>query len=351
MARQLAPARPMASTRHRAASPATVNDVARAAGVSRQTVSNVLNAPERVHPSTRARVTAAISQLGYRPDRAARSLKVRRTRLLGYRVPQVDLPALNPVMDGFLHALTDAARREGYQVLLFTPEQGQSEVEVHEEMIASHAADGYVLSGIDYHDPRVSFLAECAVPFAAFGRTGLETFHAWVDVDGAAGTEQAVLHLAARGHRRIAHLGWVKGSTSGDHRAAGYRRGLAKAGLPFEEQLELRVATEQGLAAAERLLGLDDPPTAIATASDALAFHVLEVARARGLRVGVDLAVVGFDDVPAAAFTAPALTTLRQPLVEVARQIVRLLVARIAEATPDPKGVLVAPQLVVRASS
>jgi DNA-binding LacI/PurR family transcriptional regulator len=122
MARRLALARPRARVRQWAASPATVNDVAGVAGVSRQTVSNVLNALERVHPSARGRVADAISQLGFRPDHAARSLKARRTRLLGYGVPRVDLPAHNPVIDGFLHVPTDAARREGYQVLLFTPE-------------------------------------------------------------------------------------------------------------------------------------------------------------------------------------------------------------------------------------
>src|SRR5262245_35326332 len=332
----------------------TIKDVARRAAVSRQTVSNALNAPERVHPQTLARVQSAIEELGYRPNRVARSLRSRATRPIGYRIDPVPQDAVSHVLDRFLHALADASRERGYHLLLFTPEDDADEMATYGEMIRSATVDGFVLSGTDHDDPRPRRLLDAGVPFVCFGRTDNDDGHSWVDVDGAAGTAAAVEHLVARGHRRIAFVGWPEGSGTGDARADGWRRALAEHGIaagsdeaPIIRGLD---GLEHGGAMAARLLDLDTPPTALVCASDALAFGAMSAATAMGLAVGRDLAVVGFDDAPAAAVVSPGLTSLRQPLEEVGRGVAGLLVAQL-EGWSGTSGVLLAPTLVVRGSS
>jgi LacI family transcriptional regulator len=332
--------------------PATVVDVARLAGVSRQTVSNVLNAPERVRATTRERVEDAIARLDYRPHRLAQNFKAGTTGLLGYRVPPGG-ESINPVLDRFLHALTDAARDAGYHVLLFTPESGQGETEILEELIATRTVDGFVVSETNYGDERIRYLAGAGVPFVTFGRTDLDVDHTWVDVDGAAGTAAAVAHLVERGHRRIAYLGWPAGSVSGDQRALGYRGGLELAGIDPDPDLDVRGpdGVDLGPAALSAWLSRRHPPTAVVAASDLLALGVQKAARAAGLLVGPELAVTGFDDTPVAPFMSPPLTSVRQPLAAVAATVVRLLVDRIAGNEAHPTGLALRPDLIVRNST
>jgi len=341
------------SPRHGAGRAPTVNDVAEAAAVSRQTVSNVVNSPERVHPQTRARVQAAIDDLGYRPNRMARNLQARASRLVGYRIPGGSSGG-NPLLDRFLHALTEAARADGYHLLLFTPDDERDEVDAHADLVATGTVDGFVLSETDYGDSRVSWLSERGVPFVVFGRTNIDVPYSWVDVDGRTGVASAVAHLAARGHRRIAFIGWPEGSATGDRRAEGWVTGLTDAGLgPPDPALCVRGedGPRTGAEALDHLLRLADPPTAVVTASDLIAIGALAAARARGVEAGAALGVVGFDDSPVAPHLLPPLTSIRQPLEQVGRTIVGLLTARIAGAAPDPDGVLLTPELVVRQSS
>jgi LacI family transcriptional regulator len=342
----------------------TIQDVARRASVSRQTVSNAINAPHRLHAQTLARVQSAIEELGYRPNRVARSLRRRATRLIGYRIQPVAHDAVSTVLDRFLHALADASREQGYHLLLFTPADDADEMATYDEMMSSATVDGFVLSGTDHHDLRPKRLHEAGVPFVCFGRTDHDDGHAWVDVDGAAGTAAAVDHLVGRGHRRIAFLGWPEGSGTGDARASGWRDALTahgiRAGTAEAPILRSVDGPEHGGAMVTRLLDAPEPPTAVVCASDALALGAMFAAAARGLEVGRELAVVGFDDAPTAALVRPGLTSLRQPLEEVGRRVADLLVAQLERRPggtgdgarpPAPAGgVLLPPTLVVRES-
>src|SRR5690606_7259140 len=155
----------------------------------------------------------------------------------------------------------------------------------------------------------------------------------WVDVDGADGTAQAVAHLHALGHRRIGFLGWPEGSGAGDDRLAGYRSACQRLGVP-----QLVVRTEHGMepgrAGAERLLGGAEPPTAVVCVSDLCAYGVLRALAERGLRPGHDVAVVGFDDTPAAALPGIELTSVAQPVEQVGQAVVRLMLAQLGELDP-----------------
>ncbi|MCX9193390.1 LacI family transcriptional regulator [Carbonactinospora thermoautotrophica] len=331
---------------------ATLNDVARVAGVSRQTVSNALNAPHLLRPDTLAQVRTAIDRLGYRPNRNARSLRTRRSCLIGYRIYPSHPDRLGWVLDRFLHAVADAARVAGYHLVVFTPDDEAREVDTYTALVQTRSVDGFLLSGVRHEDEVARWLHRRKVPFVAYGRLPEESGDAWVDVDNAAGTALAVDHLVALGHRRIAFLGWAEGDRIGDERARGWRAAMERHGLTgplIRGHTPDRIPATR--AAAERLLELADPPTAVVAASDTIAVGVLQAARARGVSVGRDLAVVGFDDTPSAALLTPTLTSVSQPVEEAARLLVDMLVTRLAGHRPSRRAVLLEPTLVVRESS
>lgn len=325
----------------------TVESVARHAQVSRQTVSNALNAPQRVRPDTLTRVLAAIDELGYRPNAAARNLRSRSTRLLACRL----LPAATGgVLDRFLHALCDAARDRGYDVLSFSAASDDVELDVLEDLLRRTAVDAYVIANTHHVDPRPGWLAGRGAAFAAFGRPWGEPGapHSWVDVDGAAGTGAAVEHLVAQGHRRIAFLGWPEGSGVGDDRFAGWQRAAAAHRLPVRGLVR---RAEDGMAAAAALTGtlLDAalPPTAVVCVSDVMALGAMRALDDRGAR----LAVTGFDDGPLATVVRPGLTSVRQPLEAVAEKVIEVLLEHLHGDRTEPAQVLLQPALVVRDSS
>ncbi|HUA90703.1 MAG TPA: LacI family DNA-binding transcriptional regulator, partial [Steroidobacteraceae bacterium] len=225
--------------------------MARAAGVSRQTVANVLQAPHRVRPETRAHVERLIAELGYQPNRAAQSLKLHASRAIGFRIQPLDPGSLTSFYDRFLHALAEAGRASDRHFLVYTADGPEAETAVAERLHRSGAADAFVIYDIRADDARPDALLAAGVPFVAFGRTdqGAERYR-WVDVDNPAGTAAAVEHLAQRGHRRIGFVGWPEGSTIGDRRARGWRAGVAQHGLAAEcADLDVRCEDAAGAAA------------------------------------------------------------------------------------------------------
>lgn len=349
---------------------ATLESVATVAGVSRQTVSNVLNAPERVAPETRQRVEDAIRELRYRPNRSARSLRTRMSRLIGYCVQPTPAGNLNPVLDRFVHAVTESAAEHGFHVLLFTAPAGSAGLDRYAELLAQRAVDGFVLADTVVADPRPGWLTDQGVPFVAFGRSWSGPDRGrWVDVDGAAGMTEAVEHLHALGHRRIAFIGWPEGSGVGDDRVAGYTAACLRLGL------EPRIVRAEGGADTGRALagalldgaagggtgggtggsgdGTGGAPTALVCVSDESAFGALRALADRGLRPGEDVAVVGFDDTPAARLPGVDLTSLSQPIEQIGRESVLMLLGLLGlvELPPGPEHRLLRPSLVVRASS
>jgi DNA-binding LacI/PurR family transcriptional regulator len=334
--------------------PPTIEMVAAKAGVGRQTVSYAINRPQRVAPETLARVRAAIDELGYRPNRVARSLRTQATRTIGYRVQPTPHGVPSPVLDRFVHALAGTARREGYNILLCAAEDDAEELEVYDELIQSAAVDAFVLSDPVYADPRPAWLAERGVPSVSFGRIwGLEHASAWVDVDGAAGTRAAVDHLVDNGHRDIAFLGQPKDRATVDDRFRGWQSAMREHGLSTRG-LTIRGAARSLEAARElaaKLLDSSRRPTAVVASHDLLAIACYHEAERVGLRVGANLAVVGFDDSLSASMAQPALSSVSQPLETVGKEIIRLVVGILAGNLPADHEVILPPNLVIRESS
>ncbi|OJX93773.1 LacI family transcriptional regulator [Salana multivorans] len=330
----------------------TLASVAAQAGVSRQTVSNVLNAPDLVLPDTRRRVLEAIEASGYRRNHAARQLRTRRSNQIGLAVRPAGDGASRQVLDQFLHALVEEAQRLEYRVVMFSVEDDAAEIEAFASLMATSDIDGFVLTDTDDDDPRTAWLTERDVPFVAFGRPwgNADAAHAWIDVDGAAGERDATTHLADLGYRRIAFLGWTEGG-SGRDRRAGWLAALSERGLagdPLERFVD--GDSTAGAASAAREL-FDAGADAVVCASDALAIGALVTARERIARgtLRAPIGLVGFDDSPVAQ--ALGLSSVAQPIRTVAQLAVRSLLDQLAGLDVAQVHELVAPVLRPRASS
>lgn len=331
----------------------TLATVAAKAGVSRQTVSNALNSPHLLRPETLERVQHAITALSYSPNRAARSLRTRSSQLIGLRIDAVAEGTANVLMDRFLHALVDDSRGAGYHVLLFSSDPDEDLMHGYDDLLRSTAVDAFVITDTYRGNPQATLLEERGAPFVAFGRPWDDpsATHPWVDVDGRAGTALAVEHLVQRGHSRIAWVGWRADSFIGEDRRSGWREAMAAHGLSTS-RLSARVedSLNSGRRAAVALLASEEP-TAFVCASDTLAMGVLHALAEQGLRAGEDVAVVGFDDSISAALTPPGLTSVRQPVEEVAEQIVGALGKLLSHQRFPELGKILEPTLTVRNSS
>ncbi|ARC58132.1 Catabolite control protein A [Frondihabitans sp. 762G35] len=305
----------------------TVYDVAEAAGVSRQTVSNVLNAPDIVKGATRERVEKAIAELGYRPHASARRLRTRKSSTLGVRLDPVLNGISGAVLDRFLHALTERADARGLRILLFTAADPLDEIAQFQRLLDGADVDAFVLTSTIYDDPRTEWLIAHEAPFVTFGRPWgiddmLDPRHRWVDVDGRHGLAEATRTLLELGSTRIAYLGWPPSSGAGDERRRGWFQTMTSAvpGLSRDEiaALELVCEDDVGLAseAVRGLLASGTPVDGIVCASDTLALGALMV-------LGSSVPIVGYDNTPVSA--AVGLSSVEQPLEEVAAAALDLL--------------------------
>ncbi len=333
----------------------TIKDVARRAGVSVATVSYVLNNTGTVSEATRQRVLKAVEELGYRPSVIARGLQARESRMIGYSWQPMPPDQFNPILEKFIHSMAEAAARHGYHVLAYPCRTPANEVDVYREMVESDRVDGFILTNTNLDDPRVRYLLDVGFPFVAFGRSNPDWDFPWVDVDGADGVRQAVNHLLELGHRRIACLAWPKDSLTGQYRLQGYREAMADAGLEVDPAWVIRTENyyRHAYRATQRWLTLppDRRPTAVIALTDLMAIGVMNAAADAGLRIGPDLAVVGFDDAPITGYLRPPLTSLRQPIAEVGERVVTMLIDLVQGQRPDPAQVLLKPRLIIRDST
>ncbi|MCE0486867.1 LacI family DNA-binding transcriptional regulator [Ornithinimicrobium sediminis] len=323
----------------------TIMDVARAAGVSRQTVSNAVNNPERVRPDTLTRVLGEIERLDYRPSSAAQTLRHQRAGAVGTELNAVtDTPS--DIALPFLTALTLAAPRHACHLVPFASRESFPMLVGYQDMVRRRLVDAFVLTDTSPGDPRPGWLEAAGIPYASFGRVYDDPgCTCWADVDGAYGTRMAVAHLVERGYRTVGFLGWPEGSAVGDDRRHGWEQALAAHGLP---QGPHRVAPQllpEALRAGAALLEDLAPGDAVVCASDVLALGVHEAARARGWRPGRDLGITGFDGSPTARLHG--ITTLVQPLDRIADHLLTLVHDQLAGAPAAAEGALFTPTLTV----
>jgi len=337
--------------------PPTLEEVAKLAGVSRSTVSRVVNQHPNVRPEVRERVWEVIRKTGYQPHAAARSLATRRTRVIGLIIPQaVTTLFTDPYFPILIRGIADACNAHNYHLMLSlfsrrrVQESRARQDLLYQQVLRSRYLDGVVVSSAPLDDPIFPRLLEDGVPFVLIGRYSNERA-SYVDVDNVVGARMAVEHLLRLGHERVATITGPLNMCAGQDRLEGYRQALAARGIQVDEDLIAEGDfTEQGGQAAMRRL-LPHRPTAVFAASDMMAVGAIKVLREAGLRVPEDVAVVGFDDIPLASMVEPPLTTVRQPIEQLGSMAVELLVSLMENPGEETVHRVVLPtELVIRAS-
>ena len=329
-----------------------MKDVARAAGVSVGTVSNVLNRPEQVSPETREQVESVIRRLGYVRSESARQLRAGRSRVMALLV----LDMGNPFFVDIARGAERAGRAAGLGVMVCNSDQSPSTEADYLALFVEQRVRGVLVTPADSTGRSLEALRGRGIPFVLVDRQAPACGECSVAVDDVAGGALALGHLAATGHRSIAYVSGPADLAQIRDRRAGALRAAAEAGLPPEAVVEVaagRLDVAAGRDAGARLLGLSARPTAVFCANDLLALGVLQALYAAGVRVPEDIAIVGYDDIEFAAAAAVPLTSVRQPAEAMGALAAELLLEESGEeaASHQHRQVVLQPELVVRAST
>ncbi|MFH8498707.1 LacI family DNA-binding transcriptional regulator [Streptomyces coeruleorubidus] len=332
--------------------PPTIHDVAREAGVSRGTVSRVLNGGHYVSPAAQEAVNAAIRRTGYVVNRHARSLITGRSDSIGFLLtePQEKLFE-DPNFNVLLRCCTQALAAHDIPLLLMLAGTQDERRRITRYITAGHV-DGVLLVSSHSADPVAEQLHEAGVPLVQCGKPmGRGSKVSYVAADDRDGARDMMRHLLSLGRRRIGVVNGPTDTPGGVDRLAGYREVLTEAGLEIDERLIVSGdwGRASGEAGAERLLAQAPDLDAVFVASDLMAQGVLAALQRAGRRVPQDVAVGGFDDSPAALASSPELTTIRQPWDRISAEMVRVLLAQIGG--DDPAAVILPTELVKREST
>jgi DNA-binding LacI/PurR family transcriptional regulator len=332
---------------------ARLEDVARLARVSRSTASRAITGAPGVSEAARAAVERAARRLNYSPNRAARSLVSGRSDLIGLVIPEPTSRLFgDPHFPRLIRGVNEELAHRDRQLVLFTPQSAIDEQRLEGHLARGQIVDGVLFVSLHGADPLPARLVRQGVPVVVSGRPLSSAEITYVDVDNPRGAATATRHLLAGGRRAIATIAGPQDMVAGQDRLAGYRQAMADAGL-LDRSLEEAgdFTQESGYAATRALLERRPDLDAIFSASDLMALGAMRALREAGRQVPGDVAVVGFDDSPAAASAEPPLSSVRWPLDEMAREMTRLLLRAIEDRSLPRRGVLLATRLVARASS
>jgi LacI family transcriptional regulator len=329
----------------------TLEEIARQAGVSRSTVSRVMNDHPSVDQDTRARVRSVAERLNYQPNVAARSLAVGRTNVIGLVIPMgVSALFTDPYFPLLIQGITSACNANEHSVMLWLAEP-EYERRTIRQVLQGGLIDGVILASALMEDPMLEALLRRGLPFIMVGRLPTDNQISYVDVDNVNSAREMVAYLLRLGHRRVATIAGPTNMIAGSDRLEGYRLALRNRGLTPDPALivEADFTEEGGYVAMQRLL--PQAPNAVFVASDAMAIGAMRALRDAGLRVPDDIAIAGFDDIPMAARTEPTLTTVRQPIQRMGSLAAETLIDMISHPHPQPRRIILPTELVIRESS
>jgi LacI family transcriptional regulator len=332
----------------------TLKDLAAHLGLSITTVSRALAGYSDVAESTRQRVRQAADEMGYLPDVTARRLQSGRTDTLGFIIPTHGPRFSDPFFSELLSGIGNEAARHNLDLLVSTrPPDSDEERSTYRRMAGSRLVDGLLVVRTRATDWRIQYLTEIGFPFVAFGRSDLDLDFYWVDEDGRLGLELVTQHLVDLGHRRLGFIAAPASLMFCRKRRRGVEAAIKRHGLLMPEEYIVHgdLTQRSGVRAMNQLLDLDEPPTAVIACNDLMALGAMSAAQKRGLVVGRDIAVTGFDDIPLAEHAHPSLTTVRQPIYDIGRRTCDMLVRLIRGESLAERHVLLQPELVVRESS
>lgn len=336
------------SARKKSSNNVTIVDVAREAGVSYSTVSRVFSDFEYVNEDTRRKVVAAADRLGYVVNLQARSLAGGRSNIIGLLVPALDNGYISEIVLG----IDEELARSNYDLMLYTTHRHVGKEEIYVKTIANGLIDGLILivphNAINY----IEAMPSQDFPYVLVDQANSVVSSTTVDATNWQGAYDATNYLLDLGHPRVAFICGHPELSSAAERLDGYRAALQHRHIAVDESLIVPGDYEAkgGNRAARMLLDLPHPPTAIFAANDLSAIGAMEVIYERGLHVPEDISLVGFDDIPQASLVYPKLTTVRQPLIQIGKLAVRLLLEKIEDPAREARRVTLATELVIRDS-
>ena len=332
----------------------TLKDLAQELGLSITTVSRALAGYSDVAETTRNRVMKAADAMGYVPDASARRLRMRRTDTIGFVIPTSRPRFSDPYFSELLAGIGNEAAHGNFDLLVSTrPPDTPEEDATYRRFVEGRLVDGMLVARTRVNDRRIIYLSEIGFPFVSFGRSDLDIDFPYVDEDGYKGLELVVDHLVGLGHTRFAFISAPLGLMFCAYRTAGLEDRLQHHGLSLDPAYRIvgDLTQNRGFQAMNQLLDLSPPPSAVIACNDLMALGAISAARKRGLVVGRDVAITGFDDIPLAEHSHPPLTTVHQPIHDIGRQTCAMLIQLIQGKEPSVRHALLQPKLIIRESS
>lgn len=329
---------------------ATIKDVALLAGVSITTVSHVINETRFVSDELRTSVLAAVEELNYRPNVLARSLRRGETKTIGLIVPDNS----NPFFAEVARIVEDVGFENGYSVILCNSDGNADKEAAYINVLITKQVDGIIFIAAGGKQEHLRELLAQHIPVVVADRDIPQTLADVVLVNNEQGGYDAARYLITLGHRRVACIAGPSDVSPSADRVHGYRRALRESGIPVAQELIVPgdFRSQSGETAMAQLLGLDEPPSAVFACNDVMAIGALRAVRNAGLQVPGDVSIIGFDNISSASAVSPALTTIAQPIVELAIQAAQLLISRIQNGQEGRSGqrIVLDTELVVRDS-
>ncbi|MDD4572731.1 MAG: LacI family DNA-binding transcriptional regulator [Sphaerochaeta sp.] len=339
----------------------TLKDIGERVQRSVTTVSRALAGCSDVSPDTILLVRKTAEEMGYVPNTLAQRLQKKAADTIGIIMPYSSTGYAEPFFSELLAGIGKEASEQGLDLLVAYAKK-ENELSLYKKLVSGRRVDGFVISRTLCQDARIDYLASINFPFAAFGMVENRQDYPFVEEDGEYAMASIVNHLVEKGHKRIACICPPLSVMFSAVRLRGVRKRMEELDLPLSDEM-VRIGSfdqKDGYEQAHRLLDLPNPPTAIIGFNDSIAFGVINAGKERGLVIGKDLAVTGFDDIPMAEMYRPPLTTVHQPIFEIGSLVTKLLVQSIQEKNPKydstSKGlekmqVILCPKLIIRESS
>lgn len=330
----------------------TIKDIAKRIGKSTTTVSRALNDFEDISPETKELVRQAAEELGYIPNTFAQRLQKRQTDTIGLVIPTSGPRFSDPFFSEFIAGIGNTAGRLGYDLLVSTRAPGDLELESYRHTIRSRRVDGFIIVRTRCEDQRIEYLRKVGFPFVSFGRTDSKLDFPYVDEDSEHGMRLIIKYLVELGHQRIAVIAPPGDLEFSRYRLNGIRSQLEELGMSYDDLVVVEgdLTQRSGYEHAKELLARQHRPTAIVACNDLMAFGAMSAAQERGLVVGKDLSITGFDNIPMTEHSHPPLTTVNQPIYQIGSMVCEMLIKRIRGEAKEVEQILLTPSLVIRQS-
>jgi LacI family transcriptional regulator len=329
----------------------TIQDIARMAGVSKATVSRVINQKTNVDPVTRERVTRIINEKGFVPSITASGLAGGRSRLIGVLAPPLTWPFVPEIMRG----VAEVMERTSYEIVLYSINPNRGHSDVLDRILAMRLISGMLAILPGQLARHLTDLRDHGLPLVVIDDQGPLIDLPWVGIDNREAAYRATRHLIELGHRRIAHIQGPLEHRCTDERFEGYSQALQEAGIPLDPKLVLvgGFVIEGGRDCAESLFALSpsEQPSAIFSSNDLMAYGIIDVAEKHGIRIPDDVAIMGFDDMPLSAYIKPGLTTISQPFNAIGETAVELLLSFVDPQFTFPDAAIAQPSALAEIQS